>query len=144
MLVTDVNILVYAFRQDSDYHKECRTWLKKVLDNELALGIPAFVLNGLVRICTHPKIFKIPNKLKALFEFTDSILAQKNVVLLYPNNEHWEVFKKISFQGNAKASLIPDAYLAALVIELGGTLVTLDAGFARFQGLKCTKPFSSS
>ena len=38
---------------------------------------------------------------------------------------------------------IPDAYLAALALEQGATLVTADRGFARYEGLRLLNPLAS-
>ena len=41
----------------------------------------------------------------------------------------------------ARGNLVTDAYLAAIVIESGCELITLDSDFERFAGLKWRRPF---
>ena len=43
-------------------------------------------------------------------------------------------------EGRASGDLIPDAYLAALAIELGAELISFDRDFARFPGLRWLVP----
>jgi hypothetical protein len=42
----------------------------------------------------------------------------------------------------ATADRVPDAYLAALALDLDAELVTADRGFARFQGLRWRYPLA--
>jgi len=44
--------------------------------------------------------------------------------------------------GAGKTSLVPDSHLAALAIEHGLTLCSLDRDFARFPGLRWQNPLS--
>ena len=58
MILFDVNILIYAFRTDSDRHAEFRRWLVGVLDAPKAFGVSELVLSSFVRIVTNPRVFK--------------------------------------------------------------------------------------
>lgn len=53
---------------------------------------------------------------------------------------HWELFADLVLLTRARANVVPDAYLAALAIEHGATLVTRDRAFARFPGLRTLDP----
>ena len=53
MISLDVNVLVYAFRQDSVKHEECRDWLNEQIRNRNGLVLIDIVLVGFLRICTH-------------------------------------------------------------------------------------------
>jgi predicted nucleic acid-binding protein len=44
----------------------------------------------------------------------------------------------------ARGSVVPDAYLAALAIERGATMSTADRGFARFDGLRWRHPYDDA
>jgi predicted nucleic acid-binding protein len=46
-------------------------------------------------------------------------------------------------RSSAGGNLVPDVHLAALAIEHGLTLVTSDAGFARFPGLAWQHPLAA-
>ena len=61
MILPDVNVLIYAFRRDSARHAEYRAWLQAVVDGPNAYGVSPQVLAGVVRICTHPKIYRQPS-----------------------------------------------------------------------------------
>lgn len=59
-----------------------------------------------------------------------------------PRRRHWEIFADLVRETQARANVVPDAYLAALAIENGATFVTRDRGFARFPGLRLIDPLA--
>lgn len=140
MILFDVNVLVYAFRQDSEHHDEMRAWLESILDGEETCAVSDLVLSGFVRICTHPKIFSPPAPLESAIEFVDAIRNHSNVTVLAPGPRHWNIFLRLSRESSVKGNLVSDAYHAALAVEYGCEWVTTDRDFARFQGLKWAHP----
>ena len=140
MLLMDVNILVYAHRQDMKNHAEFCTWLEDVINSNSAYGYSELVLSGFLRVVTHPKIFEEPSSLKMALSFINQLRLQPNALCISPGNLHWDIFQNLIETSNAKGNLIPDAYHAALAIESGSEWVTTDKGFKRFKGLKFFHP----
>lgn len=136
MLLPDVNILVYAHREDSVLHKESLAWLENLINSDEAFAISELVLSGFLRIVTHPKIFNPPSSCKDALVFVGQIRNQPNCVIVSPQNRHWDIFTKLCEEANAKGNLIPDAYHAALAVETGSTWITTDRDFSRFTGLR--------
>lgn len=60
MVLADVNVLVYAHRQDAPRHHEYLGWLNQVLRSEAAFGLSDLVMSGFLRVVTHPRVFAIP------------------------------------------------------------------------------------
>lgn len=58
MILADANVLIYAFRSDSENHSEHKSWLESVVNGSAAYGISPQVLGAVVRVCTHPKNFR--------------------------------------------------------------------------------------
>ena len=140
MILTDANVLIYAFRRDADRHAEFSLWLETCLSEETTFGYSDLVLSAFIRIVTHQRIFAKPSSPKEAFAFADALSGQPNAVRISPGDGHWDIFRKLSVAAEAKGNLIPDAYLAALAIESGSTLITCDRDFARFKGLKWRHP----
>lgn len=136
----DANVLVYAFRQDSDRHPEFAEWLETSISNEPTIGYSEFVLSAFIRIVTHPRIFAKPSTAKEAFGFADELRTQPNAIRISPQESHWTIFRKLCMDVGGKGNLIPDAYLAALAIESGSTWITCDRDFARFTVLKFRHP----
>ena len=136
MQLADVNVLVYASRDDSPRHVACRAWLEEVVAADDAYGYSELVLSGFVRVVTHPKVFRTPTPIEAALAFADAIRGQPHAVGLAPGERHWDIFAGLCAQAQAKGNLVPDAYLAALAIETGSEWVTVDRDFDRFAGLR--------
>jgi uncharacterized protein len=91
---------------------------------------------------THPRVFATPTPIDAALAFVEALRAQPQCVLLGPGGRHWEIFSRLCHEGGARGNLVPDAYLAALVIETGSELITADRGFGRFPGLRWRHPLA--
>ncbi len=144
MILCDVNVLLYAFRSDSHNHKAYRDWLTDRLNGPENFGVSELVLSALIRIATHPRVFKQPSALEEAFAFADAIRSRPIAVAVNPGRRHWHIFAEISAQSGARGNLIPDAYFAALAIESGCEWITTDRDYARFPKLKWSHPLEGS
>lgn len=140
MILTDVNVLIYAFREVAPGHERYREWLHEQINGPEAFGLSELVLSGALRILTHPRVFSPPTPTGSALEFLDALRAAPNGVLVQPGARHWEIFTRLCVSGNAKGNLVADAYLAALAIEHGCEWITTDRDFARFPGLRWRHP----
>lgn len=140
MILLDVNVLVYAHREDTPNHKAYRQWLEGRLTSDEPCGMSELVLSGCLRIITHPRIYSIPTPLSEAWRFVEQIRQHSNVRIVRPGPSHWRIFAGLCKSVEAKGNLIPDAYHAALAIESGCEWLTTDRGFARFPNLKWRHP----
>ena len=140
MVLPDVNVLVYAHREDSPHHAGCRKWVEAVVNGNESFGLSELVLSGFVRVVTHPKVFTQPSPLADALEFTEQLRGRPNCVPVAPGRRHWEIFRQLCAEAGAKGNLVPDAYLAAMAIEAGCEWVTTDRDFSRFKGLRWRHP----
>lgn len=140
MILPDVNVLVSAFRSDAAKHRVSRDWLTSELRKPSPFGLSTRVLEGFIRIVTHPRIFRTPTKTDHAFKFTRTLLSAPNSTLIDPGERHWGIFEDLAHSIQAAGNDIPDAWLAALAIESGCEWVTWDAGFQRFPDLKWHHP----
>jgi uncharacterized protein len=142
MRVPDVNVLVYAHREDSPDHLRHRAWLEAVLSSDEAFGISDLVCSGFLRIVTHPSIFNPPSPLEDALGFLEDVRGQPNCVIVSPGVRHWSIFADLCRSGGVRGNLVPDAYLAALAIESGSEWITSDGDYGRFPGLRWRRPFT--
>ena len=56
MILPDVNVLVYAHRQDAANHAAYRQWLESTINSDQAYALCGIVLSGFLRVVTHPRI----------------------------------------------------------------------------------------
>ena len=140
MYLMDVNIFVYAHRQDIADHLDYKKWLENVLNADDFYGVSELALSGFLRVVTHPKVFNMPSSLDEAIQFTQQIRNNSNAINVTPKERHWTIFKNLISTTQAKGNLIPDAYHAALAIESNCQWVTTDKGFKRFKGLETQHP----
>lgn len=142
MFLMDVNVLVYAHREDAANHSVYRQWLESVINGHASFGYSELILSGFLRIVTHPKVFEMPSTLSSAIRFTEQIRNLPNAVCVLPGSMHWKIFRECLEQINATGNDIPDAYHAALAMEWSCEWVTADKGFKRFKGLKVRHPLT--
>lgn len=140
MILTDVNVLVYAHRRDTEDHERYRTWLEGILRGDGPYGLSELVLSGFLRVVTHPRVFNPPSRLEAALEFARVVKETPNCVLVSPGPRHWEIFARLCRTAGVKGNLVADAYLAALAMESGCEWITTDRDYGRFPGLKWRHP----
>jgi uncharacterized protein len=142
MILIDVNVLVYAKRQDSPNHAKFHAWLEEIILSDAIFGMSELVLSGVVRILTHPRIFREPTDLDEALQYVHSLHDQPGCVLVSPGEHHWEIFTGLCKSVGAKGNLISDAHFAALAIESGAEWITADRDYARFPGLRWRHPLT--
>jgi len=140
MQLPDVNVLVYAHREDAVDHPRYRDWLQALLASDSAYGISELVLSAFVRIVTHPRIFREPTPLERALAFAGEVRDRSNAVVLAPGPRHWGIFTRYCRECGIRGSLVTDAYFAALALESGCEWVTTDRDYARFAGLAWRHP----
>jgi toxin-antitoxin system PIN domain toxin len=141
VILIDVNVLVYAHREDAADHRRFRAWLEEVVEQPEAFGVSEIVLSAFARVVTHPRIFHPPTPLESALAFCNVLREQPNTVLISPGARHWSIFTDLCVRANARGDLVADAYLAAMAIESGCEWITTDRDFSRFPGLRWRHPF---
>ncbi len=142
MLLLDVNVWVYAHREDSPNHTQFKSLVENILNSDSLFAVSTLVLSGFLRIVSHPKIFNPPTPIETAIQFVESIIEHPNAVFVSPGVRHWGIFINLCSKTNAKGNLVPDAYLAALAIESGNTWITTDRDYSRFPGLDWKHPLT--
>lgn len=99
-------------------------------------------LGAFLRIATSPRVFERPLAAAEAVAAVSSWLDRPNCGILEPGERHWEIVQRLIDEGQASGALVMDAALAALAIEHGATLCTVDRDFARFRGLSWRDPLA--
>lgn len=142
MILVDANLLLYAEDQLSPQHAVARLWWDTQLSGAAPVCLCWPVLDAFVRIGTNPRVFTNPLSLAQALAHVQSWLDQPCVRLVQPTERHWTVFQKMLNAGQATANLVTDAHLAALALEHGCDLVSTDADFSRFPGIRWRNPLN--
>jgi len=140
MVLLDVNVLIYAHREDSPHHRQHLAWLENLIQSEHPYGLSDIVLSGFLRIVTHPSVFNPPSSMDKALAFATELRDQPNCTLINPGPRHWDIFRRLCQTSSIKGNLVPDAFLAALAIESGSEWITTDRDYHRFHGLRVRHP----
>jgi hypothetical protein len=140
VIAPDVNVLLYALREESERHARYRRWLQVALHGSERVALFEPVLAAVLRVGTHPAIYRPPTPRAVVEAFVDACLAAPAAVPLRADVGHWHVFRDLCRRADCQGNLVQDAYLAALAIEHEAVFVTTDRDFARFPGLRWRHP----
>lgn len=137
----DVNLLLYASDTASPWHEKASAFLAGcgVRPELFCLAWPT--LMSYLRIATHPGIFAAPLSPREAEANVDSLLSLPRVRALGEGSDFWRVYGEVS-DAPIRGNLVPDAHLAALLLEHGVTLLySRDRDFLKFPGLRVEDPF---
>lgn len=88
------------------------------------------VVASFLHLVTNSKIFIHPTPVEAAVQFVDALLAVPGVEMPALGIE-WPMLRQLCIAKKLAANDIPDAWLAAAVIQLGEHLVTFDTDFKK-------------
>lgn len=132
--------MLYALREETERHDEYREWLQDLLNGDEPVALFEPVLAAVLRIATHPSIFRPPAPRAVAEAFVDACLSAPAAMALRPDARHWTIFRELCRRADCRGNLVQDAYLAALAIEHQCVFATTDRDFARFPGLQWQHP----
>ncbi len=135
MNVLDVNVLVALHRSDHVHHDVATRWWAGSSESGVPVTVPDPVWSGFVRVVTHRRIFAEASAQADAFGFVRAMLAQPTYLPIGPLPTLLAEFERLCVEGNSRADLVPDAYIAAVARCLGASVVTFDRDFRRFDGL---------
>jgi uncharacterized protein len=144
MKLLDVNVLVYAHREDAPDHSDYRGWLEQFMARAEPFAVPDLVFSGFLRVVTHPRVFDPPTDLRLALRFVQTVRECANHVVIAPGPGHWSIFTRLVRESGCRGNLIPDAFLAAIAIESGCTWITTDRDYSRFSDLNWSHPFEGA
>ncbi len=140
MILTDANLLLYAYNTDAAEHPQARRWLEEQLSASDPFCFSWQTMTAFLRITTNARAFPQPLSIKDATEVVSQWLERPQAVILIPGERHWSIFSDLLTAGQAAGPLVMDAHLAALAMEHGAMLATADRDFSRFSGLQTINP----
>ena len=141
MIAVDTNILVYAHREDAEFHDAAAAAITKLAENAEPWAIPAPCLHEFLAIATHPKIYRPPTPLAKALEQVDCWLESPTVQILSEARGYWPRLRALMAAGKIAGPMVHDARIAALCAQHAVTeLWSADRDFSRFSGLSVRNP----
>lgn len=140
MILVDANVLLYAYQPQSPSHVRCRAWVEENFSGEEPVCLAWVTILAFIRISTNPRVFGEPLLAAEAVSTVSSWLERPSVSVLEAGERCWEILRTLLVEAQVSGPLVMDAFLAALALENGATLVTTDRDFARFPQLKIRNP----
>ncbi|MGN6187757.1 MAG: type II toxin-antitoxin system VapC family toxin [Conexibacter sp.] len=140
MKLPDVNVLLYAVDESSRHHADARAWLEEALSGTETVAFCWSVLLAFVRLSTRAVVFEQPLSADEALDLVEGWLDQPNVTVVDPTIRHVATLRDLLQPLGTAGNLTSDAHLAALAIEHGAELCSYDGDFARFPGVRWTRP----
>ena len=132
-MTPDVNVLIAASRSDHPHHKAAYACIEEAIAACAEGGsvkLMPMVVASFLRLVTNSKIFVRPTPVEDAVGFLDALLAVPGVEMP-PLGAEWPMLRQLCIEKKLSANDIPDAGLAAAVIQLGEHLVTFDTDFKK-------------
>ena len=132
-MTPDVNLLVAASRNDHSHHRTARSWFAEAVKASATgtrLRLMPLVPASFLRIVTNHRIFAMPMPIGDALAFVDALLANPGVELATLGPE-WPLMRQLCIDKQLTGNALPDAWLAAAVMQQGEHLVTFDADFKK-------------
>ncbi len=142
MILPDVNLLIYAHDEESEFHAAAAGWLENVLSTEQVF-FSWHTITGFLRIITNPRASIAPLNLKQAIEIVESWLDLDNTHLVFLEKKNWPLFSSMLIDGQAFGNLVMDAHLAAIAASCGAKLASTDRDFTRFPAIQLVNPLKS-
>lgn len=138
----DVNVLLYASDASSPPHAEAIRFLEQRASDPDLFCIAWATLMAFLRISTHPRIFARPLSPGEALANVESLLSLPRVRVLSEVEGFLEVYREVTGHFPVRGNLVPDAHLAALLLQHGvRRLYTADRDFRKFEFLEVADPF---
>ena len=142
MIAVDTNILIYAARQESPYHRQAVKLVTSLAERSNAWAIPWPCAYEFVRVVTHAKVFSPASTAEEALASIEQLRESPSLTMLGDGPGHLRYMLRAIRESAATGNLIHDAHIAALCLEHGvSELYTMDRDFSRFPGLRVTHPF---
>lgn len=142
MRLVDANILVYAFTTSFPQHERARAWLDERLSDAVPLGLPWTSLLSFVRLVSNQRLFERPVSVATAWRQVDEWLACEAAWVPNPTPRHKSVLGELLASSGLRAEHVPDAHLAALALEHGLAVASVDSDFSRFPKVRLENPLA--
>ena len=145
MIAVDTNILIYAHREESEWHQQADKCLTQLAESQQPWAIPWPCIHEFLAITTNPRIYKPPTPMSVAKEQVSYWLESPTLSLLGEKLGYWKALAELLDAGQIKGAMVHDARIAALCKQQGvAELWTADRDFNRFQTLKVVNPLVSA
>jgi toxin-antitoxin system PIN domain toxin len=141
LIAVDTNILVYAHRGDSPWHRAAAGRLSELAEGTASWGLPWPSIHEFLGVATHSRIYAPPSTTVQASKQVRTWLESPTVVLLGEAPGYWDQLQSLLEHGKVTGPRIHDARIAAICLLHGvRELWTADRDFSMFPELRTRNP----
>jgi toxin-antitoxin system PIN domain toxin len=141
VIAVDTNILVYAHREDSPFHKSARQRVAELAEGAAPWAIPWPCVHEFLAIVTHARIYAPPTPLRHTLDQVEAWVESPTLVLLAESHQYWSALRALLARGRVAGAQVHDAGIVAICRQHGvRELWSADRDFGRFTGLTVVNP----
>jgi len=141
LTAVDTNILVYAHREDSEWHTAALRALTDLAESGAPWGIPWSCVHEFLSITTHPRIYLPPTPTPIALDAIEQWLNLPGCRTLAEGPAYFPRLRELAEKGRIGGPAIHDARIAAICLHHGARVLwTADRDFSRFPELRCENP----
>jgi len=141
VIAVDTNILIYAHREETEWHEQAERSIRGLAEGVTAWAIPWPCVHEFLAIATHPRIFRTPTPMAAALDQVEAWFESPSFVTLAEDENYWAMLRTLMMQARLDGPRVHDARVAALCLSHGvRELWTADRDFSMFPALHTRNP----
>lgn len=141
MIAVDTNILIYAHRGESPFHREAVAAMDRLAASGRPWAVVWQCIHEFAAIVTHPRIYRPPSTIEQCLGEIENWRRCPTFRPIAEGTAHWSVLERLLREGRIEGGLVHDARIAAVCLQHGvKELWSVDRGFSRFRDLKVRNP----
>jgi predicted nucleic acid-binding protein len=141
VIALDTNLLVYACREDSEFHVLAVEHLRPVVEGNSSWALPWSCVHEFIGVATSGRVYKPASPLANVLAFLDSLFGSPQLHLLSESPGYFEKLRELALAAKLSGPRIHDARIAALCLHHGvSELWSADRDFSAFPQLKVRNP----
>ena len=141
-VTVDTNILLYASNEDAPEQERAGALLAHLAQGPGLVTLLWPTVLGYLRMATHPAVFASPLTPGQAEANVGRLMDLPHVRVVGETEGFWPTYQAVSHTVTPRGNLVPDAHLAALMIEHGVARIwTRDRDLRRFDGITVSDPF---
>lgn len=141
MIALDTNLLVYSYREDSEFHAAAVEQLRPIIEGDRPWALPWTCAHEFIGVVTNGRVYKPASPLPHVLGFLDSLIVSPQLHLLTESPGYFEKLCELALAARLSGPRIHDARIAALCLHHGvSELWSADRDFSAFPQLKVRNP----
>jgi toxin-antitoxin system PIN domain toxin len=140
--IIDTSVLLPAVSPSLPQHKRARSALEAAINDNRPVGLTWVVVNAFLRLTTKPGLFERPLAIEEAWELVDDWLSHPNVRVVQETEEHARLWSELLRSSGSGGDLTTDAWIAAIALAHGASVLTFDSDFARFPAVRWESPIN--